>query len=216
MTSPPDNDSAPDKRLRILEAALEVCEKSGVDGARMEEVAARAQVSKGTLYRFFESKADLFLATILASYEESLRIVEAEASRGADPRARLEHALDGLTRVLAAVSPRMNVHYQAWGVVAKDPVFKQRLYGFLSDFHAARDEEFAEILREGAQRGVFRPDIDVTAFADGISALLGGFLYRATFDSQRATPQRLRACFDELVRGTVLAVGTAGEGGRDG
>ena len=46
------------RRRRILDAALAVCEERGVHAARMEEVAALAQVSKGTLYRFFESKEE--------------------------------------------------------------------------------------------------------------------------------------------------------------
>ena len=63
-----------EKRRRILDAALAVCQERGVHAARMEEVAARAQVSKGTLYRFFESKEDLFLATIMDSYASVLRM----------------------------------------------------------------------------------------------------------------------------------------------
>jgi AcrR family transcriptional regulator len=201
MTSTPQDGSDAGKRSRIVEAALDTCERRGVEGARMEEVASLARVSKGTLYRFFDSKHDLFLATIIDSYEESLRIIDTSVDAAVEPRRRLDGLLDGLTRVLSALAPRMSVYYQAWGVVAGVPEFQDRLYGFLRRFHAERGEEITDAVREGQRTGVFRPDADAAAFAEGVMALLSGFLYRAAFDPERATAEGLRATFDALLRG---------------
>ncbi len=202
----PDPHSPADeaKRDRILRAALEVCQEHGVLAARMEEVAARAGVSKGTLYRFFESKEDLFLATLIDSYQANLHWVAEGPPPLGDPRARLDAYLDGLTRVVASVAPRMNVHYQAWGVVAKEAAFQERLHGFLRDFHASRDAELAALIRDGQAAGLFREHVDAEMLARAISALVGGFLYRATFDPEGASPDVLRVCFGAVV-GEVLA-----------
>jgi AcrR family transcriptional regulator len=207
MTATPQDGSDAAKRSRILEAALEVCERCGVDAARMEEVAARARVSKGTLYRFFESKHDLFLATIIDSYEESLRIIDTAVDAEGDPRRRLDGMLDGLTRVLAALAPRMGVHYQAWGVVAGDPGFQERLYGFLRRFHAQRGEEIADAIRDAQRDGLFRREADAATFAEAIMALLSGLLYRAAFAPERATPEDLRKAFAALLAGLAPAAG---------
>lgn len=51
-----------ERRERILEAARLVFRKKGFSAATMDEVAAEAQLSKGTLYLYFASKDDLFLA----------------------------------------------------------------------------------------------------------------------------------------------------------
>jgi TetR/AcrR family transcriptional regulator len=205
-----------EKRARILEAAYEVCARRGVEGARMEEVAALAQVSKGTLYHFFESKQDLFLASMIDSYEESLRIFDAAQDAGAaEPLARLDQILEGLTKVLVAMATRMTVHYQAWGVVAGDARARERLYGFLRDFFHERSASIAEVIRDAQRRGSFAADADVASVTDGIMALLSGFLYRATFDPEHADPGRLSACFDALVRDAFYAApptSTRGEG----
>ena len=63
----------------------------------MDQVAALAQVSKGTLYRYFESKEELLLATILDSYEQSLgfhaaRVPDAEPSRSWAATGDVAHA----------------------------------------------------------------------------------------------------------------------------
>ena len=48
----------------LLNAALDLFVEKGFSAARVEEVAARAGVSKGTLFLYFESKEDLFKAVI--------------------------------------------------------------------------------------------------------------------------------------------------------
>jgi AcrR family transcriptional regulator len=185
------------KRARILEAALEVCERRGVAAARMEEVAGLAQVSKGTLYRFFESKEDLFLATLIASYEQGLRSIELDS--GEDPRAQLRALIDGLCKVLASVAPRARVLYQAWGVVAGTPEFETRLHDFLRRFHRERQEAHREIILAGQRAGVFRSDVDADVVAQGLGALLSGFIYRGAFDPAATSREALRACFDTLI-----------------
>jgi AcrR family transcriptional regulator len=204
------------KRARILEAAYRESERVGVARARMEDVAARARVSKGTLYNYFESKEHLLLATILSSYEQFLPLVEAEPEPGAGPREQLESYLDGLVKVLEEVAPRMNVHYQAWGLVAADPALKRQLYGFLTDFHEARSRSLEAIVRAGKAARVFRPDADVAGVGDAVQALLSGFLYRATFDPERAPASGLRRSFDVMVIHPLLHRAAPDGGPSDG
>lgn len=48
----------------LVKAALDLFVEKGFAGTRVEEVAARAGVSKGTLFLYFSSKEDLFKAVI--------------------------------------------------------------------------------------------------------------------------------------------------------
>jgi AcrR family transcriptional regulator len=48
----------------LLNAALELFVEKGFSATRVEEVAARAGVSKGTLFLYFQSKEDLFKAVV--------------------------------------------------------------------------------------------------------------------------------------------------------
>jgi AcrR family transcriptional regulator len=48
----------------ILDAALDVFAERGFAAAKLDEVAARAGVSKGTLYLYFTSKEELFKAVV--------------------------------------------------------------------------------------------------------------------------------------------------------
>ena len=190
------------KRRRILDATFALCEAKGVHATRMEEVASQAQVSKGTLYRFFESKEDLVLATILDSYAAATRETGALDPDAAppDPAQRLIGRLEGLTKALAVVTPRARVHYQAFGVVADSPDAERRLIEFLARFHRDRQGEYEDAVREGQAQGIFRADVDATTVARSIGSMMSGFIYRAAFDPPSATPEGLRSCFDVLLR----------------
>jgi len=68
----PTDTTVPHKRERrkqdrpgeLLEAALDLFVEKGYAATRVEEVAARAGVSKGTLFLYFPSKEDLFKAVV--------------------------------------------------------------------------------------------------------------------------------------------------------
>jgi AcrR family transcriptional regulator len=63
-------------RASILEAARVVFFRDGFMAANLDEVAERAEVAKGTLYRYFESKADLYVAVLSQDgrlFEDRLR-----------------------------------------------------------------------------------------------------------------------------------------------
>jgi TetR/AcrR family transcriptional regulator len=52
-------------RKRILAAAREVFFRDGFMDTSLDEVASRASIGKGTLYRHFESKAELYVAVLM-------------------------------------------------------------------------------------------------------------------------------------------------------
>jgi AcrR family transcriptional regulator len=73
------------QRRHILDAAREVFFRDGFVEANLDEVAQRAGVAKGTLYRYFDNKGELYVAVLSqngALFEQRMR--EAVAG-GADP-----------------------------------------------------------------------------------------------------------------------------------
>ncbi|MGZ3582327.1 MAG: TetR family transcriptional regulator [Ktedonobacterales bacterium] len=77
-------------RRQILAAALDVFSKQGYAGTTVDDITAAANLSKGAIYWYFESKADLF-ATLLGERASIFSEILLDAARGATgPLAALE------------------------------------------------------------------------------------------------------------------------------
>jgi TetR/AcrR family transcriptional regulator, cholesterol catabolism regulator len=88
------------RRRRLLEAAVELATEGGYDAVQMRDVAARAHVALGTLYRHYSSKDQLLLAA-LADQASTLRTRLAQRPpRGDDAGDRVADVLRRATRAL--------------------------------------------------------------------------------------------------------------------
>ena len=73
----------PEERPRqILDAALQVFCERGLAGARLDDIARRAGVSKGTIYLYFPNKEELFREVVRDVVVDRLR--QAAANAGSD------------------------------------------------------------------------------------------------------------------------------------
>jgi TetR/AcrR family transcriptional regulator, repressor of fatR-cypB operon len=75
-----------DKRARLLEAALELFETRGFDGVAVPEIAARAGVATGTVYRYFATKEALVNALYRHWKAAYNKMVLAPVPEGHSPR----------------------------------------------------------------------------------------------------------------------------------
>jgi AcrR family transcriptional regulator len=77
------------RRDSILSAAREVFSRLGFAAATVEDVSARAEIGKGTLYLYFRSKEEIYLACLLEEAHELMRQTREELSHARDFRAQL-------------------------------------------------------------------------------------------------------------------------------
>jgi TetR/AcrR family transcriptional regulator, cholesterol catabolism regulator len=78
-----------DRGDAILDAALELAERGGFDNVRQREVAARANVALGTLYKRFRSKEDLLAGAMAREAERLEKKLEKRPARGSTIPARI-------------------------------------------------------------------------------------------------------------------------------
>lgn len=73
---------APDKRDLILDAALDEFSQNGFAAARLDDVAKRAHVAKGTIYLYFKDKEALFQELLRAQIGPVIGMLEAMLASG--------------------------------------------------------------------------------------------------------------------------------------
>lgn len=95
--------SSPDqhaRQSRILEAAGALASETDLEHVQMHEVAKRASVAIGTLYRYFPSKTHLFVGVLVNEIE---RMGDALAKRAHVPGNTAERVFDVLVRANRAL-----------------------------------------------------------------------------------------------------------------
>ncbi len=162
----------------IATAALSVFAEKGFAGARIEEIAARAGISKGTLYLYYHGKAELFRAVV-----REVVIPNVDAMRAAFLAADLP--FDTLLRQLL---PRFAgiVTQVPIGAVAKMVIGELRNFPELAKvWHDEVIDKavglIAALIERAQAKGEVRPgDPRVHAFSI-MGPMLIGVLWRETF-----------------------------------
>src|SRR6201995_5374632 len=154
-------------RVAVLRAADDLLAERGFAGVTIEGIAVRAGVAKQTIYRWWPSKVDVLLDTLIEDAEEAL-VVPDTGSVIEDTRQYLRRLAAFITgdpagRVLLALIGEAQHDAEMAGV-----------------FHARyldprRDQERAMLAR-GVASGELPPDLDADRALD---ALLGPVYYRA-------------------------------------
>jgi AcrR family transcriptional regulator len=173
----------------ILEATRELIADLGVYGFRTEDVAARAGVGKGAIYRRYRSKDELVTAAIAALVGEEIAVPDTGSTR-ADLLIVMREAV-ALYRGSAAGRLIPNLI----GAIAEKPELARAVRdGFL----AGRRQALAEVLRRGVERGDLRPDLDLELALD----VLGGPLfYRLLVTGGPIDEQLAEGVTDLILRG---------------
>ena len=147
----------------LLEAALDLFVEKGFAATRAEEVAARAGVSKGTLFLYFPSKEELFKAVVQENVAGRLREGFVKLQSFTGPTTELVPYLmmewwktygatnaSGISKLMMSEAtnfPELASYYQSEVIVPGRELIRQT------------------ILR-GIQRGEFRPvDVDYAVFS---------------------------------------------------
>jgi TetR/AcrR family transcriptional regulator, cholesterol catabolism regulator len=88
------------RRQRVLEAALELGAEGGYDAVQMRDVATRANVALGTIYRYFSSKDHLLAAALVEWARDLERRVNMRPPKGASTADRVVDVLRRATRAM--------------------------------------------------------------------------------------------------------------------
>ncbi len=88
------------RRERILDAAVDLAAEGGYDAVQMREVAERAEVALGTLYRYFPSKTHLLVSAMGRTFAQLRDNARADTGAAGTPRERVYRVVAAVTRFL--------------------------------------------------------------------------------------------------------------------
>ncbi len=155
---------------RIIQSAVECFSKYGLDRTRMDDVAQKADLSKGTLYLYFKSK-DLFYVIC----ENNLRVLKEQlshifATTKEDLVSNAEQFYENFHKEEKRESEK--VFCEIIAESARNPKLQKILYiQRIKTFNVVR-----EYLDRQMEKGFFKKDTDTEAIASGFVALYDGLI----------------------------------------
>lgn len=182
----------------LLQAALELFVEHGFAATRLEDIAARAGVSKGTLYLYFTSKQDLFEALVRRTLLPLIERFRLETAASELPAIELiERALRGWWRDFGGT----RLAGLANLVVAEAGNFPDVARFFDEEIVRPTHELLATIVRRGIARGEFRAvDVDAAVYLWISPLALKAIWTHALPQASRLDPERLIAVHLDLIR----------------
>ncbi len=146
------------RKQAILDAALDVFAERGFEAARLDDVAARAGVAKGTLYLYFEDKEDLFEEVVRSAVSPILERLDALA---AAPDLATDKILENVFAVFEKEVLGTKRKLLLRLIIAEGPRFP-RIAQF---YYRNVISRIMPLIGKVAERGVARGEVSSDAFA---------------------------------------------------
>ena len=155
----------------VTRAVLEILEDVGPGALNMDEVAARAGVSKATIYRRWDSKEDLIVDAIVSL------VSKVQPPEGPDIRVVLVTMLKRLRTFMSAGTGGSIFPWLVGEVSSGTDLGRHYAEAVI----LPRRQMIARVIAEGIERGDLRPDLDVEVAVDMVTGpailrkLMGSF-----------------------------------------
>jgi AcrR family transcriptional regulator len=182
----PRDESLPARRQEeILDAAARLFAERGYAEADVDSLAALLEVGKGTIYRYFPSKRELFLAAVDRGMQRLGAEVNARVSQFADP-------LERITEAIRAYLAWFDEHPEMVELFIQERAqFKDRQKPTYFAHHEANIGPWREMYRQLVAEGRVR-DLPLGDEQDVVNDLLYGTIL-ANYITGRRIPHQIQA-----------------------
>ena len=140
-------------RARIVSTAIELFSTRGIDNVTVEEIAETADIGKGTIYNYFETKEDVIVAFIV----DIERQVQAKLRSFASSKRRLDAILTDFIRLQFRLKRR---HYRFTRVFLAQMFLRtEQFLPSMIEVQKVVDPPLAALFDSLQARGIIRRDI---------------------------------------------------------
>jgi AcrR family transcriptional regulator len=181
----------------FLRAALDLFAERNFASVTIKDIGQALGVNTALIYYYFESKTDLFRATIEFAVENAFDSMRALDEKSGDPAklisAWLQNHVDKYAKIHRFVKIALDYRSSHEG----DPSIEASI----AKFYAKEREMLSRCIRQGIEQGIFKP-VDPARMAAFISTYLDGCMVRLVilpdYDLKAAVADLHRIAFESL------------------
>lgn len=184
-----------ERRRQILDAARRVFSQKGFDATNVSDVAAATGVSQGTIYHYFDSKDDLFMAVFEDWMATSTYGAYAESDLTAETAADQLRAMARSTaQMMIGSAEFLPVQMEFWSHMLRNDAIRKRFRLVFAEMRGF----LGQIVQAGVDSGEFRP-IDAGALAAISIAVYDGLILQWLADPDSVDWQRVSQALVEAM-----------------
>ncbi len=180
----------------LLDAALSEFFEKGFAAARLEDIAARAGVSKGTIYLYFDSKEDVFEALVTAIPQANVEAMRAAASDTSIPADVL---LERLLRAVAAIARDERIKKFPRLIIGEAGRFPKLADTYKREVISRAVGILTSVIQRGIEEGCLRAVSAENAAYAAVAPLLFVAIWQTTFERSDDTPFEVQAFADQHI-----------------
>lgn len=168
-----------ERPAEILKAAMQEFSINGFAGTRLDDVASRAGISKGTIYLYFNSKEELFEAVVrdrIIPYFEKMEEIELQSSDSASDI--LREQLQIIHRELVSTDTR----YIPKLMIGEGNRFPKLAEFYFREIITRIHKLLRTVIKRGVDAGEFRPEALQWSPQAILSPALSAAMWRVVFD----------------------------------
>ncbi|NLW23232.1 MAG: TetR/AcrR family transcriptional regulator [Tissierellia bacterium] len=184
-----------DKRENIIRSAIEEFSKYGYHGTRMENIAKRAGIGKGTIYGYFDSKKTLFYEMIKHGIDEYIRGLNALLSQDKTLEEKLYDIYDFHKSYL-----KQFMDFRQVIMREREVLPKELMVDILKDLKEI-PHSMEKAIKEAIQKGELRKDLNPGIAATIIMGSMGQFYGNKVFSNEDPNSKEIGDLIDTLLRG---------------
>jgi AcrR family transcriptional regulator len=190
-----------DKRDRIIEAAARVFAQKGYAGSSVADIAVKAEIGKGTIYAYFDSKEDLFFAVFEWFILQTGTAAKVSVSHlGGSATQRLEVLSDSIMGMWDEIQDVFTLTIEFWAASSSSQIrdrFKEAFRRLYNEFRGL----VVALIRDGIERGEFRSDVDSASIAAALVGTWDALFIQAWFEKKFDPLITARNFLKVLIRG---------------
>ncbi len=160
-----------DKKELILKAAMKVFSEKGFHEASVDDVANLAGVGKGTVYRNFPSKQDLFLALIEWGFNSLISEIVAKTKNIEDFLKKIEIAIE---TYLVFFEHKRNFYRV---LIQERSIFREKIERQFKKKYLAHLYLLEDYFKRGMKAGVFKK-LDSQSASIALVGLINSLIYK--------------------------------------
>ena len=158
------------RKNQILDVASLIFSKEGFAKANTDEIAKRANLGKGTIYRYFKNKKELFLSVVDRGLDKLKDAILIEVEKTDDPLKKIESAIRTYLSFFEKNRNLIGI------LIHEQSSFQKRIAKRYFEHYYGNVDRIKQTFKTGIEQGLIK-DMDMDSLISVYASILNGLIY---------------------------------------